>query len=81
MYLVQVIEKVKDDFDIMTETFETEDEARKWFWYLAYTHMDDIARYYTLHDDIERPKGQNVESIMYTTSEDKEGKLFFQNLY
>ena len=31
MYLVQVIEKVKDDFDIMTETFETEDEARKWF--------------------------------------------------
>ena len=41
MYLVQVIEKVKDDFDIMTETFETKDEARKWFWYLAYSHMDD----------------------------------------
>ena len=32
-------------------------------------------------DDIERPKGQNVVSIMYTTNEYEEGKIFFQNLY
>lgn len=77
MYLVETIKQIKDGFDVTRETYESEKEARARFWYLVYIHSEDVLRYYNTR---ERPKGENVHTIMYSDENYEFGSINFEIL-
>lgn len=77
MYLVETIKQTKDGFDVTRETYESEKEARARFWYLVYIHSEDVLRYYNVS---ERPKGEDVNTIMYSDENYNVGSINFEIL-
>ena len=79
MYLVETIKQIKDGFDVTRETYESEKEARARFWYLVYIHSEDVTRYYNVHK-AERPKEEDVNTIMYSDENYDVGSINFEIL-
>lgn len=77
MYLVETIKQTKDGFDVTRETYESEKEARARFWYLVYIHSEDVLRYYNVS---ERPKKEDVNTIMYSDENYEVGSINFEIL-
>ena len=77
MYLVETIKQIKDGFDVTRETYESEKEARARFWYLVYIHSEDVLRYYNVQ---ERPKEEDVNTIMYSDENYEVGSINFEIL-
>ena len=77
MYLVETIKQTKDGFDVTRETYESEKEARAQFWYLVYIHSEDVLRYYNVQ---ERPKEEDVNTIMYSDENYEVGSINFEIL-
>ena len=77
MYLVETIKQTKDGFDVTRETYESEKEARARFWYLVYIHSEDVLRYYNVQ---ERPKEEDVNTIMYSDENYEVGSINFEIL-
>ena len=77
MYLVETIKQTKDGFDVTRETYESEKEARARFWYLVYIHSEDVLRYYNVS---ERPKEEDVNTIMYSDENYEFGSINFEIL-
>ena len=77
MYLVETIKQTKDGFDVTRETYESEKEARARFWYLVYLHSEDVLRYYNVS---ERPKEEDVNTIMYSDENYEVGSINFEVL-
>lgn len=77
MYLVETIKQTKNGFDVTRETYESEKEARARFWYLVYIHSEDVLRYYNVS---ERPKKEDVNTIMYSDENYEVGSINFEIL-
>lgn len=77
MYLVETIKQIKDGFNVTRETYESEKEARARFWYLVYIHSEDVLRYYNVS---ERPKEEDVNTIMYSDENYEVGSINFEVL-
>lgn len=77
MYLVETIKQTKKGFDVTRETYESEKEARARFWYLVYIHSEDVLRYYNVS---ERPKKEDVNTIMYSDENFEIGSINFEIL-
>lgn len=77
MYLVETIKQTKNGFDVTRETYESEKEARARFWYLVYIHSEDVLRYYNVS---ERPKEEDVNTIMYSDENYEIGSINFEIL-
>lgn len=77
MYLVETIKQTKNGFDVTRETYESEKEARARFWYLVYIHSEDVLRYYNVQ---ERPKEEDVNTIMYSDENYEIGSINFEIL-
>ena len=79
MYLVETIKQTKDGFDVTRDSYDSEKEARARFWYLVYLHYEDVLRYYST-SDVEQPKGEDVNTIMYSDENFKVGSINFEIL-
>ena len=79
MYLVETIKQTKNGFDVTRETYESEKEARARFWYLAFLHREEVARYSIIYDS-DIPKEEDANTIMYSDENYEVGSINFEIL-